>query len=45
VGTRAQGFAACGDRRDRDQDRFITILDAAACVEQCSFEDCAEPPE
>ncbi|HET6304718.1 MAG TPA: hypothetical protein VFG80_08035, partial [Myxococcota bacterium] len=45
VGTRAQGFAACGDRRDRDRDRFITILDAAACVEQCSFEDCAEPSE
>jgi hypothetical protein len=43
AGTRAQGF--CGDRRDRDQDGFITILDAAACVEQCSFEDCAEPPE
>ena len=45
VGTRAQGFAACGDRRDRDQDRLITILDAAACVEQCSFENCAEPGE
>jgi hypothetical protein len=45
VGTNAQGFAACGDRRDRDQDRLITILDAAACVEQCTFEDCAEPDE
>jgi hypothetical protein len=45
VGNRAQGFAACGDRRDRDQDRVITILDAATCVEQCSFENCAEPPD
>jgi hypothetical protein len=41
VGTRVQGFAACGDRRDRDQDRLITVLDARACVEQCTFTDCA----
>ncbi|MCI0345208.1 MAG: hypothetical protein L0221_07140, partial [Chloroflexi bacterium] len=45
VGSRAQGFASCGDRRDRNQDRLITIQDAAACVEQCTFTDCAEPPE
>lgn len=44
-GTRAQGFAACGDRRDRDQNRIITIFDAALCQEQCDLPSCAEPPE
>jgi hypothetical protein len=42
-GTRAQGFAACGDRRDRDQNRLITIFDAARCQAQCNLPECAEP--
>jgi hypothetical protein len=43
-GTRAQNFAACGDRRDRDENRLITIFDAALCQEECDFAECAEPP-
>jgi hypothetical protein len=43
-GTRAQGFAACGDRRDRDQSRLITIFDAALCQEQCDAPLCEPIP-
>ena len=31
---------AVGDRRDRYQNRLITILDAAACTAECTLPEC-----
>jgi Tol biopolymer transport system component len=34
----------CGDRRDRNANRFLTFLDASLCKSDCDRPDCSPPP-
>lgn len=40
IGARDTRSAGAGDARDADVDGAITILDARACIRQCSLADC-----